>query len=156
MTGGIVFSPAGGYSMSIVYPSAVLAGHGTGVMFMGALNTADDINRINDNASRSSHGGSGGGNPEIPKGFKETKEFGYQHGQKVYKYKNKYYSKDVDGHNGGIWKVFEVYINNLMYVTSHEDYFFYFSIVPDTRFLPTFAERKDGRRCKEEFFGLSD
>jgi hypothetical protein len=45
--------------------------------------------------------------PKLPKGFKETKEFGYQHGQKVYKYKGKYYSKDVDGHNGGVWKVFE-------------------------------------------------
>ena len=43
----------------------------------------------------------------IPAGFKETKKFGYQHGQKVYEYKGKYYSKDIDGHNGGIWKVFE-------------------------------------------------
>lgn len=43
----------------------------------------------------------------VPKGFKQTKEFGYQHGQKVYKYKVKYCSKDVDGHNGGVWKVFE-------------------------------------------------
>ncbi len=44
---------------------------------------------------------------KIPKGFKEVKKFGYQHGQKVYEYKGKYYSKDIDGHNGGVWKVFE-------------------------------------------------
>ena len=44
---------------------------------------------------------------ELPDGFKETKEFGKQHGQKVYQKGNKYYSKDVDGHNGGSWKVFE-------------------------------------------------
>ncbi|WP_270488277.1 RHS repeat-associated core domain-containing protein [Butyricimonas synergistica] len=43
----------------------------------------------------------------IPPGFKEVKKFGYQHGQKVYEYKGKYYSKDIDGHNGGVWKVFE-------------------------------------------------
>ena len=44
---------------------------------------------------------------KIPKGFKEVKDFGYQHGQKVYKYGDKFYSKDIDGHNGGVWKVFE-------------------------------------------------
>ncbi|MEM6817061.1 MAG: toxin C-terminal domain-containing protein, partial [Bacteroidota bacterium] len=44
---------------------------------------------------------------KIPKGFKQVKDFGYQHGQKVYKYKGKYYSRDIDGHNGGVWKVFE-------------------------------------------------
>uniref|UniRef100_UPI001CA3360F toxin C-terminal domain-containing protein n=1 Tax=Aliarcobacter cryaerophilus TaxID=28198 RepID=UPI001CA3360F len=43
----------------------------------------------------------------VPDGFKETKQFGYQHGQKVYEYKGKYYSKDADAHNGGEWKVFE-------------------------------------------------
>lgn len=44
---------------------------------------------------------------KIPKGFKQVKDFGYQHGQEVYKYKNKYYSLDIDSHNGGAWKVFE-------------------------------------------------
>lgn len=44
---------------------------------------------------------------DLPDGFKDTKEFGKQHGQKVYQKGNKYYSKDVDGHNGGSWKVFE-------------------------------------------------
>jgi len=43
----------------------------------------------------------------IPKGFNQTKKFGYQHGQKVYEYKGKYYSIDADGHGGGVWKVFE-------------------------------------------------
>jgi len=43
----------------------------------------------------------------LKKGFKESKEFGYQNGQKVYKYQGKYYSRDVDSHNGGVWKVFE-------------------------------------------------
>lgn len=42
-----------------------------------------------------------------PDGFKQTKKHGYQHGQKVYEYDGKYYSKDVDSHNGGSWKVFE-------------------------------------------------
>ena len=44
---------------------------------------------------------------KLPKGFKEVKDFGYQHGQKVYSYKGKFYSRDVDGHNSGVWKVFE-------------------------------------------------
>jgi RHS repeat-associated protein len=44
---------------------------------------------------------------QIPKGFKEAKKFGYQHGQKVFEYMGKYYSKDVDSHNGGVWKVFK-------------------------------------------------
>jgi RHS repeat-associated protein len=44
---------------------------------------------------------------DVPEGFKETKEFGKPHGQKVYQKGNKYYSKDADGHNGGAWKVFE-------------------------------------------------
>ena len=48
------------------------------------------------------------------KGFKEVKEFGYSHGQKIYKYRGKYYSRDVGSgnglgsHNGGAWKVFEL------------------------------------------------
>ena len=41
------------------------------------------------------------------KGLKETRKFGYSHGQKVYEYEGKYYSKDIDSHNGGVWKVFE-------------------------------------------------
>jgi len=49
----------------------------------------------------------------IPKEFKETKEFGYNHGQKIYKYNGKYYSKDIDSHNGGEWKVFEKVGNRL-------------------------------------------
>lgn len=28
------------------------------------------------------------------------------HGQKVYEYQGKYYFRDVDSHNGGVWKVF--------------------------------------------------
>jgi hypothetical protein len=40
-------------------------------------------------------------------GMKEVKEFGLQKGQKVLKKDNKYYSYDIDGHNGGIWKVFK-------------------------------------------------
>ncbi len=43
----------------------------------------------------------------LPEGFKQTKQFGYQHGQKVYEYMGKYFSRDIDGHNGGVWKVFE-------------------------------------------------
>jgi hypothetical protein len=46
-------------------------------------------------------------NVEVPDGFKETKEFGRQHGQKVYQKGSTYISRDVDGHNGGVWKVFE-------------------------------------------------
>ncbi|GEM_PF-2929959 len=45
----------------------------------------------------------------IPKGFKEVKQFNYPHGQKVYKYMGKYYSRDIDGHNTSRgWKVFEL------------------------------------------------
>lgn len=43
----------------------------------------------------------------IPDGFKVTKKFGYSYGQKIYKYKGKYYSRDITSHNGGVWKVFE-------------------------------------------------
>mgnify|MGYP000852408752 CR=1 FL=1 len=43
----------------------------------------------------------------LPKGFKQVKKFGFPHGQKVYKFKGKYFSKDIDRHNGGVWKVFE-------------------------------------------------
>ncbi len=50
----------------------------------------------------------------VPKGFTEVKSFGYKHGQKVFHYKGKYYSRDVGSgngmgsHNGGVWKVFEL------------------------------------------------
>ena len=49
---------------------------------------------------------------EIPKGFKETKEFGTSHGQKIFKKGNRYYSRDVGqktggSHKGGAWKVFK-------------------------------------------------
>jgi hypothetical protein len=47
------------------------------------------------------------GNNNLPKGFKLSKEFGKSHGQDVYKKGNYYYSKDIDSHNGGAWKVFE-------------------------------------------------
>jgi hypothetical protein len=42
-----------------------------------------------------------------PSGFKHVKQFGYPHGQKVYEYNGKYFSRDIDSHNGGVWKVFE-------------------------------------------------
>jgi hypothetical protein len=43
---------------------------------------------------------------KVPEGFKESKEFGRSHGQKIYynKKTNMYISRDVDSHNGGIWK----------------------------------------------------
>lgn len=34
------------------------------------------------------------------------REFGRSHGQKVYEYKGKFYSQDVDSQNGGVWKFF--------------------------------------------------
>ena len=40
-------------------------------------------------------------------GFKHAKQFGYPHGQKVFEYNGKFFSKDIDSHNGGVWKVFE-------------------------------------------------
>lgn len=43
----------------------------------------------------------------ISKGAKRVKGFGVSHGQKVYKLGNKYYSWDIDKHNGGELKVFE-------------------------------------------------
>ena len=56
---------------------------------------------------KSTVGAARSGFSKLPKGFKQTKQFGYQHGQKVYKYKGKFYSRDIDAHNGGAWKVFE-------------------------------------------------
>lgn len=38
---------------------------------------------------------------------KRVKSLGFSHGQKVYKLGNKYYSWDIDKHNGGELKVFE-------------------------------------------------
>ena len=49
----------------------------------------------------------------IPVGFKEIRGLGRLHGQKVFKYKGKYYSRDVDAHNGGVWKVFEMHNGKL-------------------------------------------
>jgi RHS repeat-associated protein len=46
-------------------------------------------------------------------GMKEVKEFGLKNGQKVFKKGNKYYSYDIDSHNGGVWKVFEKAGNEL-------------------------------------------
>ena len=67
------------------------------------------------------------GSKSLPKGFKETKQFGYQHGQKVYEYKGKYYSKDIGSgnglgsHNGGVWKVFEANGNRLKRVGTADE-----------------------------------
>lgn len=36
------------------------------------------------------------------------KKFGYSHHQKIYKLGNRYYSRDVDKHHGGVFKVFEL------------------------------------------------
>lgn len=52
-------------------------------------------------------------NPIIPKAFKEVFKFGYSHGEKVYKFKNLYYSLDNTMHEGGVWKVFEKNGNKL-------------------------------------------
>jgi hypothetical protein len=46
-------------------------------------------------------------------GMKEVKEFGTKQGQKIYQKGKRYYSYDVDGHNGGVWKVFEKVGGNL-------------------------------------------
>lgn len=51
-----------------------------------------------------------GGGGKILKGFKVVKKFGYQHGQKVYKYGNRYFSRDIDMHNRGVWKVFKMWV----------------------------------------------
>ena len=40
------------------------------------------------------------------KGLTPTNEFGYSYGQRYYKKGNRYYSYDIDKHNGGYWKVF--------------------------------------------------
>jgi hypothetical protein len=58
----------------------------------------------------------------IPKGFKQTKQFGYQHGQKVYEYKGKFYSLDIDAHNGGVWKVFEQQNGRLHRIGTADEY----------------------------------
>jgi hypothetical protein len=81
--------------------SALIAKGGT-VGLYTAAQIIGSVNRVHF-AKHKDADKSGG----FPKGFKETKDFGYQHGQKVYEYRGKYYSRDVDAHNGGIWKVFE-------------------------------------------------
>lgn len=43
----------------------------------------------------------------LAKGAKLCREFGFSHSQKVYKLGNRYYSWDIDKHNGGVFKVFE-------------------------------------------------
>jgi hypothetical protein len=73
---------------------------------MGVMGQISNAVKLRDYES-SSVGAARKGFTKIPKGFKEVKDFGYQHGQKVYEYKGKYYSRDIDSHNGGAWKVFE-------------------------------------------------
>lgn len=56
---------------------------------------------------------------KVPDGFTETKEFGRQHGQKVYKKGTKYISRDIGqkngtSHNGGVWKEFKRSGNRLI------------------------------------------
>ena len=68
--------------------------------------TFSSINTINANASKDI----------IYKEFKEVKEFGFLHGQKVYQYKGKFYSRDIDSHNGGVWKVFKLVNGKLVRV----------------------------------------
>jgi hypothetical protein len=67
---------------------------------MGVMGQISNAVKLRDYES-SSVGAARKGFTKIPKGFKEVKDFGYQHGQKVYEYKGKYYSRDIDSHNGG-------------------------------------------------------
>ncbi len=86
------------YPEFMLSTSVTKAGWGTLRWIWNSLNpTFSPINTINANAVKDI----------AVKGFKETKKFGYSHGEKVYEYKGKYYSKDVDSHNGGAWKVFK-------------------------------------------------
>ncbi len=106
--------------------SAAIATHGLTVMGVATHNMIEDINDSNtanyhDGNSRNESALDGRGESinlesesiKPPDGFKETKEFGRMHGQKVYKKGNKYISRDVDSHNGGVWKVFEKQGNKL-------------------------------------------
>ncbi len=57
----------------------------------------------------------------VPDGFKEVKKIGYPHGQKVYEYMGKYYSRDIDRHSGGTWKVFQEVGGKLKRVGTADD-----------------------------------
>ncbi|KAA5535582.1 RHS repeat-associated core domain-containing protein [Paenimyroides baculatum] len=98
----------GAYREAAYNSQEALAGHIAAfvlnsVIFGGNISAA----KTSETHLRSTVGAARSGFSKLPKGFKETKEFGYQHGQKVYQYKNKFYSRDIDSHNGGAWKVFE-------------------------------------------------
>jgi RHS repeat-associated protein len=105
-------------TVGIATPVAVpLAIHGTAVAVAGSVGTAREISGLVNYFSKRGTHNSGKGDP-IPKGFKETKEFGTSHGQKIYKKGEKYISRDVGmkgggSHNGGVWKLFKKVGNKL-------------------------------------------
>jgi RHS repeat-associated protein len=108
---GLLIPETGGASTVGVVAGGAIMIHAGGMGIVSAQNTVGSIQGLVNYYASDNHAGNGdtGNNnsdSNIPKGFKETKEFGYQHGQKVYQYKGKYYSRDVDSHNGGVWKVF--------------------------------------------------
>jgi hypothetical protein len=97
--GGVVTVGSGGLLSFISIPVLVVGG---AIAAKGAINVGTASAHLSNHQYNFAKK-----KVETPKGFKETKEFGYPHGQKVYEYKGKYYSRDVDSHNGGVWKVFE-------------------------------------------------
>lgn len=127
--GGGIALTTGGATFGVGAGAVLVVGlHGTGV---GATATADaawalkKLYQLNMASSGASNAGSSAQSKKyeplantkagraaieenkLPKGFKKTNEFGKQHGQDIYKKGNKYYSKDIDGHNiTGGWKVF--------------------------------------------------
>jgi hypothetical protein len=79
---------------------AVLLSKGTSVALNGLRGTTLVTSAVNVGTQEIKSLGAaekGFSKVKIPKGFKQVKDFGYQHGQKVYKYKGKYYSRDIDG-----------------------------------------------------------
>ena len=86
--------------------------HGTVVTIPTAWNNLMKVEQTNEeahsNPPENTESPIVNSNTEVPpSGYSETKEFGRQHGQQVYKKGKKYISRDVDSHSGGVWKVFE-------------------------------------------------
>ena len=106
--------PTGGSSLLATAAGVTISAHSAGALVVATAKLLEAEQKLDLMYSQGNKN-LGENSNDIPEGFKPVKEFGRPHGQKVYKYKGKYYSKDVgsDGsgnmrgpHHGGRWKRF--------------------------------------------------
>jgi RHS repeat-associated protein len=103
--GGAIVTVEGAFT-PVPYALAAGGAYSFGVAGNALGHAAEEIQSAMSD-SKPTSGGQGGEVP-VPKGYRETREFGYSNGQKMYRKGNSLISRDVDGHNGGVWKLFEI------------------------------------------------